>query len=66
MNDTLFDQLEQAMAEAHNATRHAYQETFRRGKAEKDAIESIRRVTVLFSSASNCSVIKCFIYFCNV
>lgn len=48
MNDTLYDQLEQAMSEANNATRHAYQETFRRGKAEKDAIEAIRRVTVLF------------------
>ncbi|CAI8613163.1 unnamed protein product [Vicia faba] len=43
VNDTLYDQLEQAMSEANNATRHAYQETFRRGKAEKDAIEAIRR-----------------------
>ncbi|XP_057435649.1 U-box domain-containing protein 33-like isoform X2 [Lotus japonicus] len=43
MNDTLYDQLEQSMAEAENATRHAYQETFRRGRAEKDAIEAIRR-----------------------
>lgn len=52
MNDTLYDQLEQSMAEAENATRHAYQETFRRGRAEKDAIEAIRRVTVLLWSAS--------------
>ncbi|KAJ1408635.1 Rossmann-like alpha/beta/alpha sandwich fold [Sesbania bispinosa] len=52
MNDTLYDQLEQAMAEAENATRNAYQETCRRGKAEKDAIEAIRRVTVLLLSAS--------------
>ncbi|WJX82980.1 hypothetical protein P8452_65677 [Trifolium repens] len=43
VNDMLYDQLEQAMSEANNATRHAYQETFRRGKAEKDAIEAIRR-----------------------
>ncbi|XP_061360041.1 U-box domain-containing protein 33-like isoform X2 [Gastrolobium bilobum] len=42
-NDTLYDQLEQAMAESANATRNAYQETFRRGKAEKDALEAIRR-----------------------
>lgn len=40
------------MSEANNATRHAYQETFRRGKAEKDAIEAIRRVSVLFLSLS--------------
>ncbi|KAK7295091.1 hypothetical protein RJT34_17994 [Clitoria ternatea] len=43
MNDTIYDQLEQAMAEAENATRNAYQETMRRGKAEKDAFEAIRR-----------------------
>ncbi|XP_004492744.1 U-box domain-containing protein 33 isoform X2 [Cicer arietinum] len=43
VNDTLYDQLEQAMSEAHNATRNAYQETFRRGKAEKEAIEAIRK-----------------------
>jgi hypothetical protein len=36
------------MSEANNATRHAYQETFRRRKAEKDAIEAIRRVIILF------------------
>jgi len=39
VNDTPYDQLEQAMSEANNATRHAYPETFRCGKAEKDAIE---------------------------
>jgi hypothetical protein len=44
----LYDQFEQAMSEANNATRHAFQETFRRGKAEKDAIEAIRRVIIMF------------------
>ncbi|XP_027349803.1 U-box domain-containing protein 33 isoform X3 [Abrus precatorius] len=43
MNDTIYDQLEQAMAEAENATRNAYQETIRRGKAEKDAFDAIRK-----------------------
>ncbi|KAI4355079.1 hypothetical protein L6164_003887 [Bauhinia variegata] len=42
--DSLYDQLDQAMAEADNARRDAYQESVRRGKAEKDAIEAIRRV----------------------
>ena len=52
MSDTMYDQLELAMAEAENATRNAYQETFRRGKAEKEAIEAIRKVTFLFFIAS--------------
>ncbi|XP_020218691.1 U-box domain-containing protein 33 [Cajanus cajan] len=42
-NDTMYDQLEQAMAEAENARQNAYQETFRRMKAERDAIDSIRK-----------------------
>ncbi|KAI4328794.1 hypothetical protein L6164_021123 [Bauhinia variegata] len=42
-DDPLFDQLEQVMAEADNARWDAYQETVRRGKAEKDSIEAIRR-----------------------
>ncbi|KAK7274409.1 hypothetical protein RIF29_15495 [Crotalaria pallida] len=42
-DDTLYDQLEQAMAEAENAKRDAYHETIRRGKAEKEAIDAIRR-----------------------
>lgn len=46
MDDTLYDQLEQAMVEAENARRDAYEETIRRGKAEKDAIDAIRRVTI--------------------
>lgn len=58
MNDTLYYKLEQAMAEAEIATRNAYQESFRHGKAEKDAMDTIHGVTVLLSSASS--------YFCNV
>ena len=44
IDDALYDQLEQAMAEARNARREAFQETVKRGKAEKDAIDAIRRV----------------------
>ncbi|XP_061341300.1 U-box domain-containing protein 33-like isoform X2 [Gastrolobium bilobum] len=43
MDDTLYDQLEQAMAEAEIARLDAYQETVRRGIAQKDAIDAIRR-----------------------
>lgn len=32
------------MAEAENSRREAFEEALRRGKAEKDAIEAIRRV----------------------
>ena len=51
------DQLEQAMAEAVNSKRDAYQETVRRGNAEKNAIDAIRRVPFLLLSSY---------YFCNV
>ncbi|XP_061341263.1 U-box domain-containing protein 33-like isoform X2 [Gastrolobium bilobum] len=43
MDDTLYDQLEQAMAEAENARRDAYQETVTSGIAQKNAIDAIRR-----------------------
>ncbi|XP_008232891.1 PREDICTED: U-box domain-containing protein 33 [Prunus mume] len=43
IDDSLYDHLEQAMAEAENAKREAFQERIRRGKAEKDAIDAIRR-----------------------
>ncbi|XP_057754675.1 U-box domain-containing protein 33 isoform X2 [Arachis stenosperma] len=46
MNDTIYDQLELAMAEAERATRNAYQETYRRGKAEKEAIEAMRKAKI--------------------
>lgn len=51
MDDTIYEQLEQARAEAENATLNAYQETVRRRKAEKDAFEAIRKVTVWLLSA---------------
>ncbi|XP_065859585.1 U-box domain-containing protein 33-like [Euphorbia lathyris] len=44
IEDPLYDQLEQVMAEAANSRREAYKETGRRAKAERDAIEAIRRV----------------------
>ncbi|MED6121732.1 hypothetical protein PIB30_032967 [Stylosanthes scabra] len=50
MNDTIYDQLELAMAEAERATRNAYQETYRRGKAEKEAIEAMRKAKASESS----------------
>ncbi|ONI23124.1 hypothetical protein PRUPE_2G170900 [Prunus persica] len=43
IDDSLYDHLEQAMAEAENAKREAFREGIRRGKAEKDAIDAIRR-----------------------
>ncbi|KAK4266842.1 hypothetical protein QN277_023710 [Acacia crassicarpa] len=43
MDDTLYYQLEVAMSEAENARREAFQETLKRGKAEKDALEAMRR-----------------------
>ncbi|KAI3493482.1 hypothetical protein L1887_41874 [Cichorium endivia] len=44
VNDELYDQLIQAMAEADNSKRDAFEESIRRRKAEKDAIEAKRRV----------------------
>ncbi|KAK8979925.1 hypothetical protein V6N11_066124 [Hibiscus sabdariffa] len=43
-NNTLYDQLQQVMAEATNSRREAFEEAMRRAKAEKDALEAIRRV----------------------
>lgn len=48
MNDELYDQLEQAMTEAENAKRDAFEESIRRRKAEKDAIDAKRRVNFTF------------------
>lgn len=45
--DSVYDQLEQAMAEAEKARWDAYQETVRRRKAEKDLIDAIRKVVVV-------------------
>ncbi|XP_071685745.1 U-box domain-containing protein 33-like isoform X2 [Rutidosis leptorrhynchoides] len=44
VNDELYVQLAQAMAEADNSKRDAFEESIRRRKAEKDAIEAIHRV----------------------
>ncbi|XP_058743983.1 U-box domain-containing protein 33-like isoform X1 [Vicia villosa] len=41
--DSVYDQLEQAMAEAEKARWEAYRETVRRRKAEKDLIDAIRK-----------------------
>ncbi|KAI3701218.1 hypothetical protein L2E82_45867 [Cichorium intybus] len=46
VNDELYDQLVQAMAEADNSKRDAFEESIRRRKAEKDALEAKRRVKV--------------------
>ncbi|KAK3004753.1 hypothetical protein RJ639_018398, partial [Escallonia herrerae] len=42
-DEGLYEQLEQAMDEAENSKREAFEESIRRRKAEKDAIEAIRR-----------------------
>ncbi|KAI8528102.1 hypothetical protein RHMOL_Rhmol12G0125300 [Rhododendron molle] len=43
MKDELCDQLEQAMAAAENSRQEAFDESVRRRKAEKDAIDAFRR-----------------------
>ncbi|KAJ4843644.1 hypothetical protein Tsubulata_020159 [Turnera subulata] len=43
VEDPLYDQLEHAMAEAANSRREAFDEAVRRSKAEKEAIEAIRK-----------------------
>ncbi|KAK9910410.1 hypothetical protein M0R45_034375 [Rubus argutus] len=43
VDDTLYDHLDHAMAEAENAKREAFEEALRRGKAEKDVIDAMRR-----------------------
>ncbi|GMY09244.1 U-box domain-containing protein 33-like isoform X4 [Fagus crenata] len=50
IDDTLYAQLEKAMAEAENARREVFQEADRRGKAEKDAVEAMHRHQGEFSS----------------
>ncbi|KAL4621985.1 hypothetical protein ACB092_06G264800 [Castanea dentata] len=49
VDETLYAQLEKAMAEAEHARREAFQEAERRAKAEKNAIEAKRRAQVLES-----------------
>uniref|UniRef100_A0A7N0VM26 RING-type E3 ubiquitin transferase n=1 Tax=Kalanchoe fedtschenkoi TaxID=63787 RepID=A0A7N0VM26_KALFE len=43
VDDELYAQLEQAMAEADTSKREAYEESLRRRKAEKEAMEAARR-----------------------
>lgn len=43
MDDSVYEQLEQAIVEAEKARWDAYQETVRRRKAEKDVIDTIRK-----------------------
>lgn len=43
MNDDLYYQLEQAMSESENSRREAFEESMRRRKAEKEAVEAIRK-----------------------
>lgn len=52
MNDELYVRLEQFAAEAGNSRKEAYEESVRRKKAEKDVIDSIRRVKFLTVSVS--------------
>lgn len=47
MNDALCNQLDQAIIEAETAKREAFEESMRRRKTEKDAIEAIRKVKFL-------------------
>lgn len=48
MNDELYDRYEQHVAEAETARREAFEESIKRRKAEKDAIEARRRVIYSF------------------
>jgi len=47
MDDALYGQLEQAMLEVANAKHESYQETFKRVKAEREAIDAVRKVIFL-------------------
>lgn len=55
MDDALYDLLEQAMVEAENARLDAYQEAVKRGKAEKEAIDAMRKVT-----STPAPLVECF------
>lgn len=47
MDDALYNQLDQAIAEAESAKQEAFQESMRCRKAEKDSVEAICKVEVL-------------------
>lgn len=46
MKDELYDQLEQAMAVAENSRQEAFDESVRRRKAEKDAVDAFCSVNL--------------------
>ena len=46
MKDELYDKLKQAMEEVENSRREAFEESVRRRKAEKEAIDAFRRVSI--------------------
>lgn len=63
MNDELYDKLEQYVAESETARREAFEESVKRRKAEKDAIEARRRVIYSFVFYPFKQVsIRCLIY----
>ncbi|GKC68347.1 hypothetical protein Tco_1100945, partial [Tanacetum coccineum] len=43
MNDALYDQPEQAMAEANSSKRDAFEESIRRRTTERDAMDTRRK-----------------------
>jgi len=47
MNDALYEQIDQAISEAEMAKREAFQESMKRRKAEKEAIDAARKVNSL-------------------
>lgn len=56
MDDELYTRLEQFVEEAQSSRKEAYEESVRRKKAEKDAIDAFRRV-----SLEHCFLIFCFL-----
>lgn len=46
VDEALYDHLEHAFTEAENAKREAFNEAVKRRRAEKDAIDAIRRVNI--------------------
>lgn len=50
MNDHLYEHLEQAMEEAENSKRQAFEESTRRRKAEKDTVDALHKVSLFIFS----------------
>lgn len=55
-DDTLHNDLDKVMAEARNARQEAFQETFNRLEAEKNAVDAIRKVNPFISFRPFCVV----------